>query len=171
MGAGPIAMVVLQACKLYGVTCIMSDLSAPRLERARRLGADHVFVSGDIGIHDFLEKHSELPGITLAIDATGSPSVLPLLLENMLPAGRVVTLTFSSRITEIEQLEITKRELDVMGSRLSCNQFPKAIEWVEKKMVNPAGIITHTFHFEDVGKAFSLHENHPDECCKIVLTF
>jgi L-gulonate 5-dehydrogenase len=171
MGAGPIALVVLQVCKLHGATCVVSDLSVRRLERAKQLGADYTFTAGQISIGDFLKQHSELIGITLAIDATGVPSVMPEILSNMLPAGRVVTLGFSSTITEIQQLEITKRELDVLGSRLSCGQFPKAIEWVEKKLVDPAKIITHVFPFEEFGQAVSLFENNPDECCKVVLTF
>ncbi|MDR2477547.1 MAG: zinc-binding alcohol dehydrogenase family protein [Treponema sp.] len=171
MGAGPIAMVILQASKMLGAKCIVSDISARRLERARQLGADYTFTAGQIGIRNFLEKHPELPGITLALDATGAPSVLPEIIANMLPTGRVVTLGFSAKTTEIQQLEITKRELDIMGSRLSCGQFPKVVEWVEKKLVDPSKIITHIFHFEEFGQAISLFDNKPDECCKIVLTF
>jgi L-gulonate 5-dehydrogenase len=171
MGAGPIALVILQVCKLHGAVCIVSDLSGRRLERAKLLGADYTFAAGQPGIAGFLKQHSELAGITLALDATGAPSVLPEILSNMLPAGRVVTLGFSAAITEIQQVEITKRELDVLGSRLSCGQFPRVIEWVEKKLVDPAKIITHVFHFKDIGKAISLFENNPDECCKMVLTF
>jgi L-gulonate 5-dehydrogenase len=170
-GAGPIGLVILQACKLYGAKCVVSDLSAPRLERASQNGADYVFTAGENGIADFLKSHPDFSGFTLAIDAAGSPSLLPQILENMLPAGRVVILGFSMDITGLRQLDITKRELDIMGSRLSCGQFPKAIEWVEKKLVDPGKIITHRFYFTEIGKAIELYEKHRDECCKIVLNF
>jgi L-gulonate 5-dehydrogenase len=171
MGAGPIALVILQTCKLYKARCVVADLSVPRLERAERTGADYTFLAGENSIAGFLKSHSELPGFTLAFDATGAPSVLPQILENMLPAGRVVTLGFSSETTGIKQLDITKWELDLMGSRLSRGQFPKAIEWVEKKLVDPRKIITHRFHFEEIGKAIEVLTKHQDECCKIVLNF
>jgi L-gulonate 5-dehydrogenase len=63
------------------------------------------------------------------------------------------------------------RELEIIGTRLNNKKFPQVIEWFAKELVQPEKILTHTFSFDEVQKAFELNDKNPESVCKIVLTF
>jgi L-gulonate 5-dehydrogenase len=170
VGAGPIGQVALQVCKAGGATVSMCDLSLARLELARENGADDAFQAGQMGLKEFLDSRGLMP-FTLAIDAVGAPHILPEILSVMSPAGRVVLLGFNADATPIRQLDITRRELDVVGSRLSIGQFPKVVDWIQRGIVHPEKIITHRLPFEHALDGLLLMQDHPDECCKVILEF
>lgn len=172
VGAGPIGQVMVQVCKAAGATVTISDLSAERLTMAKRNGADHILQAqpGGIGLSEFMEKEG-IPPFTLAIDAVGAPAILPEVLGHMAQAGRVVLLGFSAQESPIHQLDITKRELDVVGSRLSIGQFPKVVQWLEQGRVHPEKIITHRLPFEQAQKGLELMQDNPGECSKVLLVF
>jgi 2-desacetyl-2-hydroxyethyl bacteriochlorophyllide A dehydrogenase len=170
-GAGAIGLSILLTAKSFGATVIIADISDNKLQRARKLGADYTINGRNTNLAEFIEKSDEIEGITLAIDAVGHPSIIEGILPNMMPTGRVVLLGFLKESSNLIQMEVTKRELDIKGSRLSCNKFPIVVDCIEREMFDPKKIISHTFDFTKVGDAIDLLINNPDECCKIVLEF
>lgn len=170
-GAGPIGLTILLTAKSEGATVVISDISDEKIERAKNLGADYVINTAKTPFEEFFKKNSHLAGFTLAIDAVGHPSIIETILPNMLPTGRVVLLGFLKTPSNLIQMEVTKKELDIKGSRLSCDKFPIVVDRIEKKLFDPKKIISHTFNFTDVEDAIQLLINHPDQCAKIVLTF
>jgi len=170
-GAGAIGITILLTAKSVGATVIIADISDEKLKRAKELGADYVINSMNTTLSDFIEITEGIDGITLALDAVGHPSIIEGILPNMMPTGRVILLGFLKAPSNLIQMEVTKRELDIKGSRLSCNKFPIVIDSIEKHMFDPSKIISHTFDFKEVAKAIELLINKPNECCKVVLTF
>lgn len=170
VGAGPIGQVALQVCKAGGASVYICDLSLARLELALKNGADDTFQAGRVGFREFLDARG-LTSFTFAIDAVGAPNILPDILTVMSPAGRVVLLGFNADATPIRQLDITRRELDVVGSRLSVGQFPKVVDWIERGIIHPERIITHRLPFERALDGLLLMQDHPDDCCKVILEF
>ncbi|MDA3810488.1 MAG: zinc-binding alcohol dehydrogenase family protein [Spirochaetaceae bacterium] len=170
-GAGPIGLGILLTAKSSGATVIIADISKEKLERAKNIGADYVINSKEQSLEEFLKETDDIEGITLALDAVGHPSIIEGILPNMMPTGRVVLLGFLKEPSKLIQMEVTKRELDLKGSRLSCNKFPIVVDCIEKEMFDPRKIISHTFNFEKIEEAINLLINKPDECCKIILEF
>lgn len=170
-GAGAIGLSIMLTAKSKGATVIIADISDNKLERAKKLGADYVINSLKTTLDKFIEASDSIEGITLALDAVGHPSIVEGILPNMMPTGRVVLLGFLKDPTDLIQMHVTKGELEIKGSRLSCNKFPIVVENIEKEMFDPTKIISHQFDFTDVVDAFDLLINSPDECCKVVLNF
>lgn len=170
-GAGAIGLSILLTAKSAGATVIIADIAAEKLSRARNIGADYVINNRESSLEKFLEGNDGIEGITLAIDAVGHPSIIEDILPNMMPTGRVVLLGFLKESSNLIQMEVTKRELDIKGSRLSCNKFPIVVDCIEREMFDPKKIISHSFNFEKIEEAIDLLVNKPDECCKIVLEF
>lgn len=170
-GAGPIGLTILLTAKSAGATVIIADISDKKLERAKSIGADYVINSKNSSLEKFIEEHDDIEGITLAVDAVGHPSIIEGILPNMMPTGRVVLLGFLKEPSNFVQMEVTKRELDVKGSRLSCNKFPIVVDCIEREMFDPRKIISHKLPFTDIGDAIKLLISKPDDCCKIVLEF
>jgi L-gulonate 5-dehydrogenase len=156
MGAGPIGLTVLMSAVLLGARVAVADVLDSRLEFARSLGAEQVFSSRTQNIEEEALKWSE-GGVPLIVDAVCVPEIFPSLLRMAAPAGRIAHLSFAERPAAMSSLEITKKELSIIGSRLNCGMFPKVIEWFGQGL-DPKKLISHTFPFTRVRDAFSLIE-------------
>lgn len=170
VGAGPIGQVLVQTVKAAGAVCTVTDMVPQRLLLARENGADYTYNAGVSSLTDILRERG-IPGFTLCFDAAGIPSMLQTILDATRSAGRVVLLGFSTDPSPIKQVSVTGRELDIIGSRLSYDQFPRVVKWVENGDVNPARIITHRFPFQQVLEGIHTIESEPETCMKVVLTF
>ncbi|WP_307190220.1 zinc-binding dehydrogenase [Geomicrobium sp. JCM 19039] len=109
--------------------------------------------------------------MNVVIDAVGITSTFEQAVQLASVAGTVVTLGFNEQPSHIPSFQLTKKELNVVGSRLQTHQFPAVIEKVNAGQLKPEAIISHRFHFKDVKKAFSLLENEPENVRKVVIEF
>lgn len=92
-------------------------------------------------------------------------------LDMACPAGRVVALGLINKPSEVAQVVITKKELDVVGSRLSNHRFPEVIECFKNGAFTPEKLCTHKVPCEDVEKALKEIKEHPENVCKIIVSF
>ncbi|MDR1622266.1 MAG: Zn-dependent oxidoreductase [Synergistaceae bacterium] len=169
MGAGPIGLTVLMGAVLIGARVAVADVLDSRLETAGELGAELGVNSGRQNLEEEMLKWTG-EGVPLIVDAVCIPALFPSLLRMASPAGRIAHLGFSERPAEIVPLEITKKELSIIGSRLNRNMFPRVIEWFGKGL-DPEKLISHKFPFTEARKALDLIEEKPLETCKVLLTF
>lgn len=171
-GAGPIGLLILQAVKMVGARVAIMDVVETRLNWAKEMGADFVINAKTSDLAKEMMSFTNNEGANLIFEATGNIAVLETCIHSVASAaGRVVVLGFSTDVVKIPQVDIMSRELEIIGTRLNKNKFPEVIEWFAKGLVQPAKILTHTFHFSEVQKAFELNDTSPQDVCKIVLTF
>lgn len=174
LGAGQIALTVLQVCKLLGARVLMTDVVAERLETARSYGVDETIHTTGMSTAEIAERILALTdgiGADISIDAACVGATLEQAAACTRSAGVVVTMGFADRTVPITELQITKNELDIRGSRLNNNKFPQVIEWVEQKKLDPTRIITHRFPFTEVLKGMEQVKQDPEHTMKIILTF
>ena len=170
-GAGPMGLVTVQALKgVYKVRqVIVVDRIEERLEMARRSGADWTINNASQSLQEVLTEKGIRP--TLIIDAACHPSILQEAVNLASPAGRIVLMGFSSEPSQVVQQGITGKELSIFSSRLNANKFPVVIEWLEKGLIDPDKLVTHSFAYQDVKDAIELFEKDQRQCCKVLLTF
>ncbi|MEH0885355.1 Zn-dependent oxidoreductase [Enterobacter sp. UNJFSC 003] len=170
-GAGPMGLVTVQALKgVYRVKqVIVVDRIDERLAMAQRSGADWVFNNGEHSLQAALDEKGIKP--TLIIDAACHPSILQDAITLASPAARIVLMGFSSDPSQIVQQGITGKELSIFSSRLNANKFPVVIDWLEKGLIDPEKLVTHTFDYHHVTDAIELFEKDQRRCCKVLLTF
>ncbi len=171
LGSGQIAITILQVVKLLGATCIMTDVVEERLKRAKEFGADLLINSTKEDVVAKVKEFTSGIGADVAIDAACAGITLEQAALSVRPAGIVVTMGFADRQVRISEGTITKNELDIRGSRLNNNMFPKVIEWFETGKINPERIITHKLHFTKVLEGFDKVKKEPETTMKVILTF
>jgi 2-desacetyl-2-hydroxyethyl bacteriochlorophyllide A dehydrogenase len=171
MGAGPIGLCILQAAKRIGAKCIISDLIKQRLEKAKEMGADKTIDASSQAVNEIIMKETDGFGVPVVVDAVCLPQTFEQALKLACSAGRVIVLGLTTQPSQIPQMEIMKKELDVRGSRLSNKKFSSVIEWFSKKEVKPRLLISHVFHFTEIEKAIAQAEGHPDQTYKVILKF
>lgn len=170
-GAGPMGLTTIQALKnVYNVKeIIVVDRIPERLVMAKENGADRVIDNGSISLRNELEKLNIRP--TIIVDAACHPSILQEAITIASPAGRIAIMGFSSDPCTITQQGITSKELSIFSTRLNANKFPVVIDWLNKKQIDPAKLITHRFDYHDVIQAIETFEKNQKNCCKVLLTF
>lgn len=171
MGAGPVGLCVLKIAKLKGATVIMSDLSEERLEFAKQWDSDYTVNAGKTDVKEEVMRITNQVGANIVIDAVCIPQTFEDAIAVASIAGRVVTLGFDARTSNISQLPITKKELTITGSRLQTNKFPEVIKLLNEGKLQVKGMVTHQFPVDDIIKAIKLIENKPNQVRKVVLTF
>ncbi len=171
-GAGPIGLVILQAVKRKGAKAIVLDIVDSRLHKAHTMGADIIVNSKDQDLYKTVMDFTGGEGINLVFEATGNLAILEQCISRLVSqAGRVVVLGFPNEPAKIAPIEIMKRELDILGSRLNNNKFPEVIRWFRDGEVDPSKIISNVFPFDKAQEAFDLSDKASDKVCKIILTF
>lgn len=170
-GSGAIGLIILQAVKLIGAKCIVSDLLDSRLEKAKYFGADITVNPKKQDIFDVVKKETNGLGMNVIIDAVGIPQILEQAIKLASSAGTIVTLGFNSKGASISELDITQKELEIKGSRLNSKKFPQVIEWFEKGLIHPKEMISQEFYFEDILDALKLNDTQPEKVTKILLKF
>jgi len=170
-GAGPMWLVTVQALKgVYRVKqVIVVDRIEERLTMAQRSGADWVINNAEQSLQAVLDEKGIKP--PLIIDAACHPSILQEAITLASPAARIVLMGFSSEPSQIVQQGITGKELSIFSTRLNANKFPVVIDWLEKGLIDPEKLVTHTFDYHHVTDAIELFEKDQRQCCKVLLTF
>ncbi len=170
MGAGPIGLVILQAAKRLGAKVLITDLAESRLELAKRLQAD---VTVNPAKQDLAQAVSEFTGgygVNVAVDAVGAPALFEQAVEMTAPAGRVVIIGFNPAPAQVPELPITRKELDIRGSRMNAGKFPEVIRWITGGEVQTAPLITHEFKLDELQNAFDILDKEPEKVCKVIIT-
>ena len=171
-GAGPIGLVILQACKSLGARVLIMDIVDSRLQAAQAMGADAVVNTKTSDLETAVKAFTDGEGINVAMEATGVISILELIIAKLMsPAGRVVVLGFPVEPAKIAPADIMKRELDIKGSRLNNRKFAEVVRWFDENKVDPTGLVSHVLPYTDVEKGMELFANHPEEVCKILIKF
>ncbi|MFB4158944.1 zinc-binding alcohol dehydrogenase family protein [Geomicrobium sp. JSM 1781026] len=171
MGAGPTGIACLLLAKERGATVWMSDFNTNRLDYATSIGADRVINPGTTDVEEEVTRATDGEMMNVVIDAVGITSTFEQAVQLASVAGTVVTLGFNEQPSLIPSFQLTKKELNVVGSRLQTHQFPTVIKKVNAGELKPEAIISHRFHFKDVKEAFSLLENEPENVRKVVIEF
>jgi L-gulonate 5-dehydrogenase len=168
LGTGTIGAIILQTCKAKGCkTVICCDVNDNSLERAKKYGADYVINSKKEDIVKRVQEITNGQGISIAFDSACFPGSLTTLMQPgiLRNAGRVVPLGFVTEPEAITQAMINQRELDIIGSRMSCHQFEPTIKHMENHDFDLEGIATTFIKFSEIEKVFG-HMDKPDPSVK-----
>lgn len=171
IGAGPIGLCVLEMAKIKGGICIISDFNEKRLEIAKELGADYILNPSKENVEQRVIEITSGMGPNVSIDAVCLPQTFKQAVEITSVAGRVMCLGFTKEYSEIAQLGITMKELDIRGSRHQTYKFKEVVELFNEKKLNPEKLVSHVYDFNNIKEAISKIENSPNEVCKVVVTF
>jgi len=170
IGAGVIGLTLLQIARAIGLEeIIVTDILEERLTAARELGAGHTVngCSEDLEQAVLTATHGE--GIPLIADAACIPAMLPAMLRMACPAGRIGLLGFSPTPSDLIQLEVIKKELTLVGSRLNNRKFPEVIEHIAAGRLDPKALISHRVALTEMPGAIDLLENHPEQARKVLV--
>lgn len=171
MGCGPIGACILQIAKTRGVAVMMMDIVEERLQKMLDLGADRIVHTQKEDIAAAVKAFTGGEGMPVIADTICQPWSMELAVSLTCPAARIVCLSTNNKTASIPLAEITKKELDIVGSRLSNYGFPEVIALMAEGKLSPEKLRTSMYQFTDVEAAIRQVMEHPETECKVTLCF
>ena len=173
LSSGTIGAVILQTLKLKGCRVICADINDDSLARAQKYGADAVVNTKKENLKDAVQKFTDGAGVEVIFDSACYPGSLTAVLEMGIPANgaTVVPMGFCTAQEGITQAMINTRELSIIGTRMSCNQFQPTIERFAKHEYQLDGMVSHYIPFSQVGQVFENIIHPPKNMKKMVIVF
>lgn len=168
IGAGPIGLLASLVALHYKAIPILIDIINERLEYAKTLGVNYTINSQS---EDAVDKIKEITNGVMSqvvIEASGSNQAIKDSYEYVSYAGRVVYTGWPKGNTELPTAIITKKELDVRGSRTSANEFQEALQLISENKVNVRAVISKIVDFDELPQAVVHMCEHPEKYLKIV---
>lgn len=170
LGAGVIGLTILQVARAQGIEDItVSDVIDARLETARELGATRTLNGAEQDVEAEIDALTGGEGMPLIADAACVPALLPQMLRMASPAGRIGLLGFNPTPSDLVQLEVIKKELTLVGSRLNNRKFPEVIELMASGRLDPLALVSHRLPFDDMPGAIEMIDHHPESARKVLI--
>ena len=157
-GAGPIGLLLAQACKMKGAsTLAVVDLFQEKLDFAQSLGVDETFCNSPA----LPKQVAERGKFDLVIDATGIPQVVEALPKYVKDGGRVLYFGVCPQGTQInlDPFDVYRRELKIFGTFSLLANFLPAISLVKKGRMNVEAVISHKLALSEIKQALELARN------------
>jgi len=171
IGAGTIGLTILAAAKQKGARVLISDILNFRLDIANKMGADTIVNSKEADLIQVVLDWTGGRGASVVIEAVGAPPTIESTIDLVSDAGRVVIVGVTKQNFCIRGVDVTKKELSIIGSRNNLGNFKEAIAFITAHPDIAENLITDTFSFSETEGAF-LHANqHPEITCKVLITF
>lgn len=178
LGAGKLGLAVLDVlCHGAGpALTIVADIQPFRLEIARKVGADFVI---DVTHEDPVERIHELTrglGVDCVIecigdyrDIPGREAPLAQAVKIMRNGGRIVTTGLGEQLSTVHFKTLVMKEGEIIASRCTLGEFPRAIRLLEKGLLHPELMITHRVPLKEIAPAFEELDREAATTIKIIV--
>ncbi len=170
LGCGPIGLSVLLCAKVQApCTVYMTDLLPPRLELARRCGADFAFDAAGTDAAAAIAEHEPF-GLDLVFECTGDPACIDQAAELLTPGGMLVQVGIpgAPRI-EFDPHPFRVKELSVRNVRRQKECVAPVLRMLADGQLDAAPLVTHHFPLDRIGDAFELVAGYRDGVVKAMV--
>ena len=155
VGAGAVGLVSLAAIRLKGAgRVVVTDLSAARLELAKKMGADATVRADAPDLIDRLRAETGPEGADAVLEAVGVQATIDTALEITRKAGALTLIGNVSPRVEMDLQGIVSREISVYGVCASNGEFADCVELVAAGRINVDRFISERARLEDGQEVF-----------------
>ncbi len=168
IGAGPIGLLAAMAAKVYGAEPILVDIIPSRLSYARQLG---IPLTVNPAVCDPVAQIAELTGGRMAevvVEASGSNAAIQQTLDYASYCGRIALTGWPTGETALTTSTITRKEINLYGSRTSVGEFEEAIALIESGQVDARAVLTEVVPFDRLPEMMRNMSEHPEKYLKVV---
>ena len=171
LGAGPIGLLVLQLALASSVRAVY--VSEPVLERrmlAAELGATAVCDPKADDPAAWLLEQTRGRGVDVAIEAAWGKEAVGQAMRMARPGGKVILVGIPHEdVTSFPNSAARPKGLTILMSRRMKSVHLRAIELVQRGVVDLRTLVTHRFPLERTGEAFELAASLQDGVCKVMI--
>ncbi len=168
-GCGPIGVLSIIAARRAGAIEIVAvDIADNALSYASTAGADRT-INSAIST-DALQFYSADKGyFDVMFECSGAQAALVSGITTLKPGGTIVQLGLGGEMS-LPMMQITAKELKLCGSFRFHEEFPLAVELMQKGLVDLKPMISHVIDLKDAEQAFKI-ANDREQAMKVQIAF
>lgn len=167
-GAGQIGNLIAQASLAIGAIPILIDILDERLDIAKSLGIENTLNPNKEDIVEEIKRLTNNRMAECVVEATGSVFGIRTALDVVSFTGRIAFVGWPNQEISLPTALITRKELDIYGSRNSVGEFPLALEMIEKKKVNVKALISKIVSLDEIPEYLRILAEKPSEFLKVL---
>ncbi|MBI9050620.1 MAG: zinc-binding dehydrogenase [Anaerolineaceae bacterium] len=169
-GCGPIGLLIIQLARQAGAgQIIATDILAHRLEAAKKLGADQVFLADQMQEVEVIRQVIDAKGLDVVIEVAGDNEAVEAALALVKPGGKVTLVGIpSDNRTSVDAATVRRKGLALQWVRRMKHTYPRAIQLVQSGKIDVGSLISGHFSFDQVNQAFETAQKR--EGLKIILS-
>jgi len=151
IGCGATGLLLIQAAISQGMHVFAHDQLDVKLDMARQLGAQ-------IDLNQDIASLWKEGGVTTVFECAGASSTVELAINAVPRGGQVVLVGLSSASASFTPLKFVREEIRLNGSIIYDHpkDFKRTISLVEKGILSPKSIVSHTFPLQESDQALQL---------------
>ncbi|MBN2558199.1 MAG: alcohol dehydrogenase catalytic domain-containing protein [Clostridia bacterium] len=166
-GAGAIGVLTAMCAKAYGAIPIITDLVEERLEFAKENGIP--FAINPLA-NDPMKIISDITNGRMAevvVEASGAGGAIRAALDMVSYAGRIALTGWPREETSLPTGMITKKEIDIYGSRTSAGEFEEALMLLSSGKVDAPAILSKVISMDGIPAIVAEQSAHPERYLKV----
>jgi len=171
LGAGPIGMSVFHVLRTKNVGNVyITDKIDDRLAFSKKLNPKW---TGNPDNTNILKEISKIQPLLLDVvyECSGEPDATRQGIELLKPGGILVIVG----IPETDEIsfpihDLRRKEITILNIRRQVHCTQKAIDLLDKRIINMDSMVTHHFKLEETQKAFDLVANYRDGVMKTIIS-
>jgi threonine 3-dehydrogenase len=158
LGCGPIGILAAQTLAAWGARAVITDLSAPRLEKARECSGATVV---DITEQDPVEIVREMThgrGAAYVLETAATQAALDQAFDMVRAVGHVVTIgTFGAPVSFNPFFRMTRKEITLHSTMgRTWETWRRMVQMVEAGQLRLRPLISHVLPLEEYERGFRL---------------
>jgi L-gulonate 5-dehydrogenase len=171
IGLGPIGLTALILLKAWHpqVRVIGLDLVPERIAQARAFGCDLTVNPKEQDAVKSVLEHTGGEGAAVVIECAGSPFTIGQTVHLVASGGRIVVAGVTFKDVAFPGRSLTKKEVEIFGSRNNAGQFPRCIQFLAAHPDIARRFVSATLPLARIAEAVAWARDKPNEVTKIIL--
>ncbi|MFD0700937.1 2,3-butanediol dehydrogenase [Myroides pelagicus] len=150
-GAGPIGLLCAQAALAAGAsTVIVTDVAEKRLEKAREIGATHVFNAMEDNLPEKIKALTSGLGVNIFLDCAGVQASYNTGIASIRNGGTAVLVALFGKPVQHDALDQVLREITVKGVIAYRNIFPEVINLIDSGRMQVEKLVTKKIALNEI---------------------
>ncbi|MGC9522850.1 MAG: scyllo-inosose 3-dehydrogenase [Anaerolineae bacterium] len=145
-GTGPIGLAAVGLARAAGAgTIVAFEISPPRRELAKKVGADYVYDPHEVVPHEVLMEHSKGQGFNFHVEAAGAPHLtVPEMEQALAINAKIVQIGRAAQRVPmyLESFQVRRSQAYGAQGHSGHETFPNVIRMVAAGRLDLSGIIT-----------------------------
>ena len=171
LGAGPIGILVAQAAKGMGAESVLiTDISDPRLEKARQCGVDFCVNTREADFGEALVSSFGPDKADVIYDCAGNNVTMGQAIRCARKGSTIILVAVFAGMAEVDLAVLNDHELDLNTTMMYRNEdYLEAIELVRAGKVDLKPLISKHFAFRDYAEAYRYIDENRETTMKVII--
>ncbi len=173
IGSGPVGLCTMASARVMNAKNIIAiDIDNKRLDVAKNQGlADYIFNPNECDIEQEIKNLTENRGADCVVEAAGGENTFEMAWK-IARANAIVALVGMYEKAQILPLpDMYGKNLIFKTGGVDARHSEELLKYISEGRINTDFLITQTFDFNDIEKAYKFFEEKPEFCLKVALNY